>query len=83
MKTCCVCHAEYKGRKHCHRCKTDLSLPAAVEALALDCMARAREAFRQNDYKSMGHFAQKAIALKTCDEAKMLLLYSRQKQGPF
>lgn len=78
MKTCPVCNAKYKGQIRCHRCKTDLSLLKAVEARALDCLAQARKAFRQNDYKGARYFAQKAGALKASDEAKMLGFYSQQ-----
>jgi len=73
MKRCPVCRAEYKGPKICHRCKTDLSLPAAAQDRARDCLSLAREALLQNDYKKMRYFALKATALKGSDDANIFL----------
>ena len=73
MEKCPTCNAKYKGKKLCHRCKTDLSILIDIEKKAGDHLEKARLAFMSKDYANMFFHARRSFSLQRTPESQRLL----------
>lgn len=73
MKHCPTCHAEYKGKRRCHRCKMDLGPLLDIEQEAQAHYRKARRALNTSNYERMYFHAARACRLHRSPEAMQLL----------
>lgn len=63
MERCPTCNAKYRGKKLCHRCKTDLGALVDIETKAGLHQQKALSAFASNDFNQMFFHAKRAFSL--------------------
>lgn len=73
MKHCPTCHAEYKGKRYCHRCKMDLKPLLEIEQKARKHYRKARKALDTSNYERMYFHAARACRLYHSPETIKLL----------
>lgn len=73
MKRCPTCRAAYTGKRHCHRCRTDLGPLLDIEQKAHDHRRQAALAFVSGNYEMMYLHAGRACSLQRTPEATILL----------
>lgn len=73
MERCPTCKAKYRGKRVCHRCRTDLGPLLDIGKDAKEHYRKAAAAFREDDYKRMHEHARRACSLlKTPETTRML-----------
>jgi len=73
MQRCPTCKAVYKGKKFCHRCKTDLSILIDIEKRAESHLKKASLAFESKDYDNMFFHAKRSYSLISTAKSQRLL----------
>lgn len=73
MDRCPSCNARYAGKPTCHRCGTDLSRLAAIEAEARDRLTQASAACSGADYEAMYQDALRSCRLRRTPSADTAL----------
>jgi hypothetical protein len=73
----------FKGKRECHRCKTDLGMLIDIEKQAGQHLEAAKAAFVSKDFRQMLFHAKRACALRRTPEAAKMLACASLLMGQF
>lgn len=83
MNACPVCHAAFKNKALCHRCKTDVTLLLDIEQEVRNCIIETETRAAKGDYAAMLCAAEQAQALKQSPQTDKALAYAALLNGHF